>query len=137
MINSFKIRVIDRDPDCLKIDISSSNGRFSGAAEIYAGLHQPGEFIRAIKGFPKNLADERKYVIGTKNKNNAAGFCSLRIYCRNASGHIAIDLEFEDDNRSDAAKFTLFPVLASDIDQLVVQLKLMDDGRLQEARLGA
>jgi hypothetical protein len=138
MSSLLRVIVTDPDPDYLGIDIVASGNRFSGAAKIYAGLHQLNEFADVIEGFPKNWKDERTYTFGTKDKGVAGGFCELRFYCRDRAGHVAVEVELEDDDRyySEAfAKFALFPVVAAELDKFVRELRSVERTRTGEARL--
>jgi len=136
--SSLKILVTDPDPDYLGIEIFASSGRFSGAAKIYAGLDELTRFAKLLSGFPKSRDDERRYAFGTKDERIAGGYCALRFYCRDGAGDAAVEVEFEDDDRyySEAsATFTMFPVLAAEIDSFVGQLKSVERARSGEAKI--
>jgi len=133
-----KILVTDPDPDYLGIEIFASSARFSRAAKIYAGLDVLTRFAKLLSGFPKSRDDERRYAFGTKDDGIAGGYCALRFYCRDGAGHAAVEVEFEDDDRyhSEAsATFTMFPVLAAEIDSFVAQLKSIERARSGEAKI--
>jgi hypothetical protein len=138
MTSGLRITVTDPDPDYLGIEILASSGRFSGAAKIYAGLDELSKFAEVITGFPTGWKDERKYVFGTKDKGIAGGYCALRFYCRDGSGHSIVDVEFEDDDRyyySEASARFTFPVLPAELDQFVEQLRSVERAQSGEARL--
>src|SRR5205814_669653 len=112
--------------------------RFSGAAKIYAGLDDLAQFAKLLSGFPKSRDDERRYAFGTMDEGIAGGYCALRFYCRDGTGHAAVEVEFEDDDRyySEAsATFTMFPLLAAEIDSFVAQLKSVERARSGEAKI--
>ena len=138
MVHSLKILVSDPDPDYLGIEISASNGRFSGSAFIFAGLDELASFAKVISGFPKGRTDERHFSFGTRGQNFAGGYCSLKFYCRDSSGHAAIEFDLEDDERrySEAsARFTFFPIVAGDIDRFVTELRTLQKTRSGEATI--
>ncbi len=140
MTHSLQIVVTDSDADYLGIEIVASSSRFAGATRVYAALDELTRFAEVLSGFPKSPDDERQYVFGTKDVNMAGGYCALRFYCRDAAGHAAVEIEFEDDGRyySEAsAAFTMFPVLAAEIDKFAAALKSIERTRSGEARLAS
>jgi hypothetical protein len=137
LINCLEIVVTDPDPDYLGIEIFASSARFSGATKIYAGLDELTQLAEVIERFPTSSKDERKYVFGEKNKGVAGGYCALRFYCRDGAGHIAVEVEFEDDDAyyyDASAKFS-FPVLPTEIDEFVRQLRFIDKAQSGHAML--
>ncbi len=78
------------------------------------------------------------FVFGTKHKGCAGGYCALKFYCRDGSGHSAVEVELEDDDTcySEAeARFTFFPVVAAEIDRFVAQLRSVERAQSGEAKL--
>ncbi|MHC1713618.1 MAG: hypothetical protein AB9872_15835 [Solidesulfovibrio sp.] len=137
MTNCLKIVVTYRDSDLLEIEIFASSARFAGSTSVYVGLDQLTEFAELIAGFPISPEDQRRYIFGTKDKGFAGGYCVLRFFCLDRTGHAAMEVEFEDDagQYSEAsAKFTI-PVLPYDIDEFVRELRLSQNTQFQEARL--
>ncbi|HVV72621.1 MAG TPA: hypothetical protein VHI52_14165 [Verrucomicrobiae bacterium] len=138
MAHSLKIAVADQDPDYLGLEISASNGRFSGATFVYAGLDELERFAKIVSGFPRGRADERTYAFGTKDKSIAGGYCSLKFYCQDSSGHAAVDIELEDDEKrrsAGAARFSFFPIVAGDVDRFVSELKSVQKSGSGEATI--
>jgi hypothetical protein len=138
MMNCLKIIVVDPDPDYLGIEISARNGRFAGAARIYAGLDELTRFAKVLSGFPRGRDDERTHVFGTRKPGHAGGYCSLRFFCRDSAGHAAVEVEIDEEHRrhSEAsARFTVSPVLAGEIDSFIAQLRSVEKGRAGEAKL--
>lgn len=136
MGHSLKIVIADPDPDYLGIEVSASNGRFSGATLIYAGLDELVSLAKVLSGFPSGPTDERSYSLGTRGQNFAGGYCSLKFYCRDSSGHAAVEVDLEDDKRrySEAsARFTFFPIVAGDIDKFVMALRFLQKNQSGEA----
>jgi hypothetical protein len=136
--HSLRIAVTDPDPDYLGLEISASNGRFSGATFIYAGLDELMKFAKALSGFPSGRKDERTYAFGTKDKNFAGGYCSLKFYCQDSSGHAAVDIELEDDDKhrsAAVARFSFFPIVAGDVDRFVGELRSVQKTRSGEAKI--
>lgn len=132
-----KIRVIDPDPDYLGIEISASSDRFAGTSRIYAANDELSELCDEIEGFPKTIDDERRHLFGAREIGYAGGFCELKFFCADGSGHTAIRIEIGDDNarHSDAtARFTV-PALPAEIDSWVVALKRLESNRAGEATL--
>lgn len=126
MKSQLLIEIIDPDPDYCGIDVSAHNGCFSGSARIYAQLDDLKNLATAITGFPTNSEDIRTYSLGTQDDAYAGGFCSMRFYCLDGTGHIGIDLIFVDDFRFHSranAEFSLESIEAAQIDFFVDQLR--------------
>jgi len=131
------IRIVDRDPDYLRIEIQASSHRFSGSARIYAGLTDLSEFANEIAGFPLNLQDRRTFEFGSPDPGLAGGYCAVSFYCIDRAGHARVDVVIEDDNRREkveSAKFG-FPVLAADVDRFTFELRQLEQDQRAEAVL--
>jgi len=132
-----QIAVVDLDPDYLALKISASNGRFSGATFVYGRLDTLVNLAETIAGFPSDRMDQRKYTFGTQDKNVAGGYCSLKFYCTDSSGHAAVDVEIEDDDtlRPAAVARFAFQIVAADIDRFVSELKSLHKSRSGKAMI--
>src|SRR5262249_36768704 len=113
-----RIRVLDEDPDFLRIEIHASNVRFSGSARVYASLTQLREFAERIAGFPVGFEDVRSYEFGDRCRNFAGGYCRLHLRCTDRAGHALVEVVLKDKEPQEpgSARFG-FPVVAADIDQ--------------------
>jgi hypothetical protein len=101
------ITAVDQDEDYLGIEIRASNGRFAGYAWIYADNQELSEFAAQIAGFPSSYQDQRSYEFGDADQATAGGYCSLKLRCRDRTGHVAVDV-FIDAGRSDAPEAARF-----------------------------
>ena len=59
MICGFAITGVDPDEDCLGIEFTPLNDRFTGSTRIYAGLKELSSFAATIAGFPTGNRDRR------------------------------------------------------------------------------
>ncbi len=132
-----QIRAIDPDPDYLGIEIFAASGRFAGTTRIYAANDELSELCRVIEGFPNRIEDQRSHLFGTREPGYAGGFCELRFFCTDGSGHVAIRVEVRDDDARHSDGFGSFtiPTLTAEIDTFIVALKRLELNRAGEANL--
>lgn len=129
--------MIDPDPDYLGIEVFASSDRFAGTTRIYAANDELSDFCRGIEGFPNRTEDQRSHLFGTREPGCAGGFCELRFFCTDGSGHVAIRVEVGDDqarNSDGFGRFTI-PTLPAEIDTFIVALKRIELNRSGEAAL--
>jgi hypothetical protein len=139
MSGRLTIQVVGRDDDYLALDIRAASERFAGSARVYASLDELTDLAEQISGFPQSTSDERNYEFGTQEPGWAGGFCSLRFYCIDGSGHARLGVVLIDDKGRHwpgSASFG-FEVFATEIDQFVRMLTDLNDRRVREAILGA
>lgn len=121
-----RIDIVDPDPDYCGLEVSAHNDRFAGSARIYAQLDDLKNLADTIRAFPLDSTDERTFSMGTPDEAFAGGYCSLRFYCKDGAGHVAVDAVFLDDSRFHSrgkAEFSLESIEASQIDSFVDQLQ--------------
>jgi hypothetical protein len=132
-----KIQVIDPDPDYLGIEIFASSDRFAGTTRIYAANDELSGFCRSIEGFPNRFEDQRTHLFGSRETGFVGGFCELRFFCSDGSGHVGIRVEIGDDEATHSEGFGSFtiPTLPAEIDSFIVALKRIELVRSGEATL--
>jgi hypothetical protein len=128
-----QISVVDPDDDYLGIEVFASSGRYSGTTRLYAGDSEVAGMTAGIEGFPRTTQDEFLTEIGIKGRTFAGGYCSIRFYCADGTGRVAIDVDMEDDDIRFLAGSSTFTIetVATEIDRFVRQMQ-----RLVQSRRG-
>ena len=67
MNNGIEVEVIWLDQNVVEFPFSSSNGRFSGHAEIYVSHDKLSDVAEGLSGFPSHTKDSRDFELGTFN----------------------------------------------------------------------
>jgi hypothetical protein len=88
---SLKIEVAWFDDDLLELQLSAVSADFSGRANFYAALNEPGAFAGHIAGFPKSSSDVKEYEFGGTNMPGYGG-AKIRLFCRDGSGHLGVEV---------------------------------------------
>lgn len=91
------VTALDPDEDYLGIEVVASNERFAGSAYVYAGVEELSALASKLDGFPRSGDDRRTYEFGNRDPAFAGGFVSITLHCLDRSGHLGVDLVFEDD----------------------------------------
>jgi hypothetical protein len=109
---SFEITYVD--DQLMVIDVSASNGRFTGVTKIYVGVdgQELIDFAHQFQGFPKNIDQVEKKEFGSinpfsppiTNKKLQSGnqriesaYLGLKLFCLDRSGHTAVGIEMQED----------------------------------------
>jgi hypothetical protein len=135
-----KFDVLYRDHDLVKVCVSAWNGTFGGTADVYLGANQLGEVARQLRGFPKNVSDNREVMLGTFGPESAGGGVSMRFFCIDRSGHAYVETKIESDR--DAAgrvqsALLFVPIEAGALDAFVDELHTLDTEKTATAYLRA
>ena len=125
-----KIEIVWFDQDVVECRFKCSNGRFSGAADIYLSHDDLPKIVEALKGFPTAANDVRELELGTFNPNHADGGVRLRCYCKDSVGHAVMEVRLRGDACKDVGEpesvALLLPVEAAAIDLFLTQVRAMD-----------
>jgi len=87
-----RVQVVWFDEDVLDLEISASNGLFSGQTRVYTGREGIKELARLVKGFPQSPDERRLIEIGTFDPGFAGGGARLGLRCTDRAGHVALDV---------------------------------------------
>lgn len=137
MTAGLTISVLDREYDLLDVEFRASNERFSATTRIYIGIEELKSFATVVAGFPTNLRDKRQYEFGRRGRPYAGGYCGLNLLCADNKGHVAVDVDIEDDAgrfETGIAKFS-FIFEAAGLDRFVKRLHDLDQERAGSATL--
>jgi hypothetical protein len=83
-----KMEVVWFDEDLVEIEFSVRSERFSGTANIYAGLTVFEELAALLNGFPKHPHDVQEFELGDE-KLAGYGGVKIKFYCKDSLGHLA------------------------------------------------
>jgi hypothetical protein len=131
------ITAFDPDEDYLGIQVAASNGRFAGAAWIYAGVDELSQIAATLEGFPRSYDDRRTHEFGNRDPGVAGGFVSITVRCLDRAGHLAVDLVVEDDaGRYPRAHAAFgFQTEPAAVDRFIEQLRKIERDRFGSAAL--
>ena len=90
---SLSVEVLWNDRDLLEVLVVVSNRCFSGATNLYVGLHDLRAAADQICGFPTDPDDERRVLWGSEKPESRTGGVALSFRCRDAVGHCVVDAE--------------------------------------------
>lgn len=130
MLHGLTFSVSWFDVDVIQLDVSCSNGRFSGQTSIYEVHNFAEELARALKGFPKSDSDVVEAQLGTFNPQQAGGGLQMKFQCRDAMGHceVVVTIRSPDCLAPGSAESTvlLLPVEPAAIDQFILELDRLE-----------
>ena len=114
----------------IECEFRCSNGRFSGAANIYVSHDDLPRMAEVLNGFPNAASDFRDLELGTFNPAHADGGVCLHCYCKDSVGHAVIEVKL----RGDACKglgepesvALILPVEAASIDSFLTQVRAIN-----------
>lgn len=137
MSSGLRILLDDFDESYLGITIHARNERYSGTTYIYAEPNDLTKLAEKISNFPTSGSDEKIYELGSLDPKRAGGYCRVRFYTLDSQGHIALEIQMNDDDsyyKEANAKFhfSLFPV---NIDLFIQELNAMQAKGFGEANL--
>jgi hypothetical protein len=138
MTSEIKIERIYIDNELIKLRVSAWNGLFGGEADVYESVGRLSEIATLLQGFPSSVTDSREFGLGSFGDDSAGGGVSLRLFCRDRSGHIAAEVSIESDFDSNGKAQSvnlLFLCEAAAIDVFVAQLRNVDREIASEAHL--
>ncbi|HEY4355721.1 MAG TPA: hypothetical protein VGN16_08245 [Acidobacteriaceae bacterium] len=96
MPGAVEFRYQPYDMDMSDVTIRSSNGFFSGSAELYVSPGEPVEAASALRAFPASNADRRELVFGAFGSDSAGGAVRLEFFVRDLAGHVSVKITMED-----------------------------------------
>ncbi|HEY2857656.1 MAG TPA: hypothetical protein VGJ21_04520 [Terracidiphilus sp.] len=129
-----RIRFWWHDTDVVEVNISASNGAFSGSAMAYIDQDDPQKAATILEGFPKTTSDTREIGFGTVDPLSAGGGVVMRFFCTDSAGHAAVELRLRDEESPVSNRWTrpgqtahfFADVEASAIDDFVRELRAFD-----------
>jgi hypothetical protein len=86
------------EPYHLHLKFSASNGLFDGSLEYFCNANDLKEIGEALRSFPKKIPNEYIYQIGSPEGNFACYF-SLRAYITDLSGHCALQIVIDNNQK--------------------------------------
>ncbi|MDB4908067.1 MAG: hypothetical protein JWO05_2851 [Gemmatimonadetes bacterium] len=134
------LRIVEVDPDFLRIQVVVGDGEFAGAAVVYEAHDAFASLADALAGFPKGSADHREAVLGSFGPSTAGGAVRLQFRLVDRSGHAMLEADVEADpevSRAPRTAAVAFPVLAAAVDAFVNELRLAAVAVGASAVLGA
>lgn len=137
MKSGIEFKIVWFDEDVVELRVTSSNGRFSGQANLYLGRGCLFATADRLRGFPSNSTDSRDLELGTFNPNHAGGGAQMHFYCLDMAGHAAVDVKLRSDVRKTMREFgsvaLRIPVEAAAIDSFAIQIRAMDEEQIGAA----
>jgi hypothetical protein len=95
MQSFLKLEVVWNDDDMFELEITASNGRFSGTTKVYEQREPLYNFASSLVGFPKTIQEStRFYEMGQKDLD---AYFSMRLYLIDNIGHVGVQMTFEDE----------------------------------------
>jgi hypothetical protein len=127
-----QVEVVYVDNEAMRLQISGSNGKFGGTAEIYVGVGQIDDAARQLLSFPVSVSDRRKIALGASGANSAGGMLVASFSSVDRAGHLRANLKIEAEadltGNSESAQFAL-PIEAASVDEFVHDLRRMEKDR--------
>ena len=126
------------DIDVFEVEVSASNGNFSGAAKTYVGINYLAEAAEMLEGFPNNVSDIRELQFGASGREFAGGSAHLRFFCKNPAGHAVVELRIESEDESNSGSDWNLPeqtalfygeIEASAVDEFVAELRQLEKSK--------
>src|SRR5258708_8947487 len=96
--NGIEIKTICFDRDLLEVLFSCSNGYFSGQAKLYLNHDDLSKMADALSGFPSHASDGRDFELGAFDPPGANGGVGMHFYCRDSTGHTAVEVRLRGDD---------------------------------------
>jgi hypothetical protein len=88
-----ELSVAYSDEHLVELCVVASHGQFSGRANVYAALDTPGALADLLSGFPAKPGDVRNFDLGASAEATSQGSATLRFYCRDSAGHVAVEVQ--------------------------------------------
>lgn len=139
-----QLKYLWHDADVFEIEVSASNGDFSGAVRTYVGIDKLAEAAETLGGFPQDISDVRELKFGEFGRESAGGCAHIRFFCKNSAGHAVAELQIETEDESNTGSRWNLPeqiahffggVEASAIDDFVAELRLLEENKSGVASL--
>jgi hypothetical protein len=137
MDSGLTIAFLWEDVDAVELQVTASNGRFSGAARIYISPSQLYEAAALLKDFPAKPSDTRELTFGSFAREIAGGAVKLHFRCVDSCGHAQADIKIESDPLQGPSESAIFflPIEATAVDRFVDDLTQLAQDRTHIARL--
>jgi hypothetical protein len=129
METGLKIEIAFGNEDVLELEVSASNGVFSGRTRPYASVGSLEDAATQLSGFPNAATDTRLLVLGGFGHEYAGGAVSLAFAQSERAGHgyVQVVIEAEDEVNGITETVTLaVPFELSALDAFVVDLRHLD-----------
>jgi len=99
------------EPYHTQLEISASNGVFSGSTDIYCNVSDLAKIGCALQSFPKSIPDEYKYEYGSSDPA-ARSYCHfvLRVYTVGSWGHSALQISIKENLKEPEERICLFSI---------------------------
>ena len=122
-----RLRVRWFDESLLELEVTASNGIYSGAADCYEALDSAASLATQLAGFPADPNDQRSVVLGTFDPGFAGGGARLGFAAQDRSGHsqIRVDLRANPQKDQEASASFSVAVEAASIDRFLTALRRM------------
>ena len=136
MSNGFQLKYLWHDNDCREYEASASNGEFAGRVKAYISIGDLAKAAATLEGFPRNLSDTREFQFGAFGRESAGGGLRLRFFCKDPSGHAAVEFRFESEGESNTGSKWNLPeqtanffgeIEAHAVDEFVVALRQLEE----------
>jgi hypothetical protein len=93
MKSFLKLEVVWKDDEMFQLEITASNGHFSGTTKVYEQRHPLYEFAHSLVGYPKTKHDSILcYEAGQKD---CYAYFSMRFYMIDDAGHLGVQVTLE------------------------------------------
>lgn len=101
------------EPHLLQLEISASNGQFSGNTDFYCDADELGEIGRALRAFPAKIGDEYVYTYGSDDPTGRAyRLLVLRAYTTDCLGHCALQIAINTNSKEPEEGLCRFSIQA-------------------------
>jgi hypothetical protein len=136
--SGLKLKYLWHDLDVLEVEVSASNGSFSGASRTYVGINYLAEAAETLEGFPQNGSDVRELQFGASGREFAGGSAHMRFFCKKPACHAVLELRIESEDESNTGSDWNLPeqtahlfgeIEASAVDEFVVELRRLEENK--------
>lgn len=87
-----ELNIIWKDEHMFELQVTATNGRYSGMTEVYAQSKSLEEFAKTLYRFP-NDNEKLFYEAGEKDSYS---YFSMKFYCIDSAGHIGLEVNLEE-----------------------------------------
>jgi hypothetical protein len=133
-----KLRIIWKDDEMFELEVTASNGRFSGATEVYDQSIPLNNFATSLEGFPKTTDSVLVHDAGIKD---GYSYFAMKFYTIDTVEHLGVLISLESNvstnyrsNEKDKMTLEIFTE-PNYIDNFVRQLKTLAKNEEGEAIL--
>jgi len=129
-----RVALVYEDADILELDVTATNGRFTGAGLYYVGVDSLEETHELLAGFPVRADDSREVIFGSLEPGFARGGVRLHFSCVGLARRAHISVEMLTHNETGTLTDAELPdqrvtfwaaVEPAAVDSFLVELKAM------------